>query len=563
MRRSWILPAVCAALMTFSHSGFAQAPGGQILLVNQPAPNKALPGDPVDIVYYVARSIEEGGRFTPVIFKPNDQAVQDAVQAGKLTAADVAAADSNVAMRRVANALGIKVILFVSARQTREGLVASGLEEAQAGPDTWRTIFSKALLPYRSRNRRASVIESITAQATSLARFVTKTPIDGIEPGPAAPPAQSPNSAAPSGRAAAGKKPTQPAGRAADAGPRGAAKPAQGPAQLSTTSTQVGEAAAGKPVVVRRDPNAPTVDENLAERFRKLGDTPNVIFYLRRAINEKPRDPKLRMQLIKAYREAGMTDEARSEAVRATEVAPADAGLRRTLGECLVDAGDVDAALKEFQEAIRLDPKDPAGQLAYGDALWNAGRPDEAEKAYAAAASADPTQPVPLRRLARVYAQRGRFADCANMMKAAIQLTSEADAPSLAADYSAILSVVENGLNEVVARLQRARKDAVDGSKPHEDIYKDIAAIKKQAESYTDFLGALPSPQGYAPVQRLYLQAAALGVQAAESALVFLETRSDSDEKDATILRLETSRQIAEASKRLKALTARGGPQSP
>jgi hypothetical protein len=148
-------------------------------------------------------------------------------------------------------------------------------------------------------------------------------------------------------------------------------------------------------------------------------------------------------------------------------------------------------------------------------------------------------------------------------MKAAIQLSGEPDALDLAADYAAILTVVENGLNEVVSKLQRARKEALDAARPREEIYRDVAAVKKQAEDYSDFLAALPSPQGYAGVQKLYLQAAALGVQAAEGALVFLESRSESDEKDATILRLETSRQITEASKRLKALTSRGGGAAP
>ncbi len=571
----WSLFALALAVIL----GGARVPcaaqvGGRLLVVSQMPKDKAAEGEPIDIGYYVTRSIAEAAKYAPTLYKPALPEVREAVQTGRLTEADAGATDSEAAMRRAASALGFPMLLFVSARQTKQGLAVSAQLEAMSGPEAWRTIVSRSLAAYRPKDKRGGVMEGLLAQAAVVAREVSEAPLDAGAP---AKPAGKPDDvkstppttpAKPADTAGAGKSPDPKAdakktGRAVEKPTKKDTRTKDGKAEPPTAPVKPQDAAPVVPVVPRADPNAPTADEAQAARFRQIGDTTNVIFYLRRSLNSKPRDARLRRELIKAYRDAGLTDAAKSEAARAGALLPADPAIRRLLGESLLDAGEVDAAIREFQEAIRLDPKDTANHLVLGDALWNAGRPDEAEKSYATAAAADPTKPVPLRRLARVYAQRGRFADCANAMKAAIQLTTEAEALDLVADYAAVLAVVENGLGDVVAKLQRCRKDAIEGSRSREDVYKDVTATKKQAQDYSDFLAALPAPQGYASVQGLYLQAGALGVQAAEAALIYLESRSDSDDKDATLLRVETSKQIAEASKRLRALTSRGGAAAP
>ena len=59
---------------------------------------------------------------------------------------------------------------------------------------------------------------------------------------------------------------------------------------------------------------------------------------------------------------------------------------------------------------------------------------------------------------------------------------------------------------------------------------------------------------GFSRPQALYGQAASLAVQSADKLLEFLETQSTGAAEECNLLRLEATKQIGEASKRMKAI---------
>ena len=146
--------------------------------------------------------------------------------------------------------------------------------------------------------------------------------------------------------------------------------------------------------------------ETLSDHYHDNRDLANTITLLRYAVNERPRDITLRRKLIQAYQERKMPEAALAEITRALQIAPTEGSLYRAYGDTLMTKGDVPAAEKAFRDAVRLNADDIQARIALGDALMLDNQYADALDTYATAQKTDPRSPLPHRRLGRVLLLR-------------------------------------------------------------------------------------------------------------------------------------------------------------
>lgn len=527
-------------------------PMGKLLIVSQPDPTADKRDQFINFAPYLERSLRETGRFEPLVFLPTLPALRAAVDAQKLAAADLTPPLSRAAIRKIAQVLSVNHTLRVSGRATPEGIAVEAEMESLTGQETWNTLFLTRLEPYRSANKRPRPTEAIYAHVESLVERITAGRVGSrpMKPEANPPPPKTEKSSVP----VDAKPPSEERPKAAPPAepPKVEKRPEVNRQDAPPLPAETVDSMPPQPA-----PNTPSAHEILVDRFRRQGDLTNLIVSLRRAVNDRPRDARLRRDLVRAYSERGWAEAARDEARRAVALAPEDATLRRLLGDAHLALNDTETALKEYQEAVRLDGKNGLNLVALGDAYWSNAQPEEAQRCYAEAAQVDAKSPLPLRRLARLYLQRGRFADCIAAVTQAKALTPADDMDAFQEDYAGLLVMAETSLGDILSKAQNLRKALREGTRTREATFKDVSAQKRRAEEWTTFLDGLPAPERFARVQALYSQAANLVVQALESALLALESGDTRLEEEATLQRLEAGKQIADAAKRLKALTTK------
>jgi tetratricopeptide (TPR) repeat protein len=479
----------------------------RLMIVSQPGAldRKA---DFVDMGFFLGRAVTETKRYLVTLYNPQDAAVQTAVKEGRLSASDAGAYLTEGAARKVAEAIGAVYIVRVTATRSREGIGAVAEMQVRLGGNRWSAVFNTTLVPYKSRSRNSQLLEAIHAHVSALMPRIA-----------AAPPV------APANVASSGSD-TKP-----EAPPTGTApKP----------STPTGQA-------------PPTAAEMLVDRFRRSGDTANLILTLRRAVTERPRDARLRRELVAALRLRGWMEAARDEAARALLLCPGDAGLHRLLGDGLLDMGQAPEALKEYREAIRIEPSNPAHHLALGDALWSQAQTGEAEAAYVAAQTADPKSPAPRLRIARIRAQTQKYAEVTAQMVAARDLIGAGDDAIYAAAYAEVAGILEGAARDLVGRMTVTRRDFLQGARTREEAHKAADACRTAASAIAACFSEAPVPPRYGAAQALYVQAASLLAQSAAAYGSHLETQSENDDKEATLLRQEAVRQLDESARKLSA----------
>ena len=517
-----LLAAICAAA-ALAAPCFGQS-DGRILLIDRPTGPRAAN---IDLTDYVSRDLSAAGGYQPVIYKPSLQAVKEAVASNALAAADLTEPLSVESARKIAKALGFRQILLLSGQSTPSGVAGNAEMERMTGQQTWSSVFVFKLEPYRGKSGKPSLIEGIKAQVALIvqkvtgkaSQIITQDPIavkvEPKEPGPAP----------------------------------------KTPDKSDTDSATPPKVEPGAP----QAPNPPArpAYELQADRYRREGDHPNLILSLRKAVNEKPREAGLRRQLIQAYMDRGLHDSARSEAARAAVLIPEDAGIRRILGEAYLKSGDPDSALRELTAAVKANPKDVLALVAIGDVHFASARSPEAEKAFIEAAAADSAHPLPHRRLARLYADRGQYSDALKSLTIVRGAVKDAEADSLVPDYAAILGVLDSGLTEVLTRVQMNRQAVIDGTRNREQAFTFGVTQRKRAEEISAFLDSMPTIPALSKVQNLYGQAAGFVIQACEASLLHVENQDTKRDEEASLLRLEATRALSDASKRLKDVSSK------
>lgn len=470
--------------------------------------------DFVDMGFFLSRSVRELRRYQVTLYSPQEAGVQSAVKAGRLSASDAAAYLTEEAARKVAEAIGAVYMVRVTATRTREGIGAVSDMQVRLGGSKWSTVFNTTLVPYKSRTRNSQLLEAIHAHVAALVPKIA-----------AAPPVAPANVEGLGGE----RKATDPP------------SPGNDPKPPPTGQT------------------APTASDMLVDRFRRSGDTANLIVTLRRAVMDRPRQPKLRRELVAALRLRGWAETARDEAARALLLCPGDAGLHRLLGDCHLDMGQSADALKEYREAIRIEPANPGHHMALGDALWSQAQPAEAEAEYVAAQQADPKSPLPRLKIARIRAQALRYEDATAEMVAARQAVGAGDDAAYAAAYADIAGILDGAARDIVGRLVVTRKDFLAGTRTREEAHKATEACRSSAAGIASCFSDIPPPQRLAGAQNLFVQAASLLAQSASAYISHLETQSENDDKEATLLRQEAIRQFDDAAKKLSGQPPKAG----
>ena len=151
--------------------------------------------------------------------------------------------------------------------------------------------------------------------------------------------------------------------------------------------------------------------------------------------------------------------------------------------------------------------------MALGDGYLLAAKAEEARKAFQTATEADPRNALPYRRLARLYAQRGRFKECAEALASARERTPAEDLSAYNTDYLGVLETCDSILTDVLARLKGIRLATLSGVRTREKLFTEATAEKKRSEELSAFLESLQPATGYGRIQDLYLQAASLVTQ--------------------------------------------------
>ncbi len=536
-----LLVSLFGGLSLITNGAAAQTPT-PIAIFSQADP-KAGQGEAfVDLSPYVARELRENGRFDPIIYRSNLTAIRDAVNARTLTPSDVTEPIRKEAAQRIARVLGTTHLLIITGRLTKDGVAGSAEMDQLVGQQNWTMLFSEGLGAYRGKGKKPSVLEGMLAHAATIVQRLTGAP--------ARVPTTEPISVKIGGTKPNTKKDT-------------AAKPSTPDPTAVSGKEPVSNSDKQPPAVepdkdIPKPPVQPTLtvsaSELLAEKFRRQGDLANLIIALRKAVNEKPHDTKLRRELARAYLDRGWSASARDEAVRAIALNQDDASLHRLIGDVALAAGDPEAAVTAYQSAINLNGKDSASYVALGDAYAGLTHMDDAIKAYSSAAAVDPQSSVPHRRLAKVYAQKGEFEASVREMEIAKSVGAADDPSSQIGDFAEILGQLESTMRTAIAKQISIRKTLQNGSRTREQAFTDASEQKKRIEKLAAFLESVQSPPQLARVSALYSQAAGLAVQYSEAALQFIETQDSRRDEEAALLQVETSKQLDDAAKKLKAI---------
>lgn len=530
--------AIILALVTLAALPSAAAAAGDrdLIMILSQAPKGKTGAGFIDLGPFLKNSFDSIGRYRTVLFSLSDPAVSAAVDSGKLTSAELMPPISFDTAHKVAVAIGARGMLVATGQRTKDGVAVNAQLDLLIGVAKWTTVFCLSQPPYHTKDKKAALLESIHAQVAIITEKVTGSwpalPANdaSTESNAASNIATAPKTDAPKTDATP-KAGTSDSG--ADTGTPGGTKDSTAKAAISS---------------------APARLDVLVDRFRRQGDTANVIVSLRRAVTEHPRDVNLRRQLVAAYQQRGWAMAARDEARRAVALSPDDPVLHRMLGDGLLASGDNEGAIREFNEAVRLGPKDADTFVALGDALFAAGHQEEAQKSFEAGAQADAHNPLPFRRLGVMLARQNRLSECLKAMTEGHKLTSPDAMDGYTADYLVVLDQVRANIADGLAALQAGRKGYTSGSTSAEQAFKAVTEAKKHLQDGSDFVADLPAAPGYTGAQALFSQAAAMGVQAAEMTLSFLESQDDALDKNATLMRLEASRQLNEGVARLKTL---------
>jgi hypothetical protein len=153
-----------------------------------------------------------------------------------------------------------------------------------------------------------------------------------------------------------------------------------------------------------------------------------------------------------------------------------------------------------------------------------------------------------------MYAQKGEFEASMREMDIAKSVGAADDPSSPVADFAEILAQMESTIRTAIAKQVSIRKSLLNGSRTREQSFADASDQKKRIEKLAAFLESVQSPPQLARVSALYAQAAGLAVQYSEAALQFIETQDSRRDEEAALLQVETSKQLDDAAKKLKAL---------
>jgi Flp pilus assembly protein TadD len=135
---------------------------------------------------------------------------------------------------------------------------------------------------------------------------------------------------------------------------------------------------AGYRRMIERDPNDAAAHRGLGFAYLRLGELPQAIVHLERALQIGPDDALTRYNLGTAYASVGMSPHAIAQFRRAIEVQPDFAEAYNNLGVLVQAQGDLAEATRLYRRAVELYPDYPEAHNNLGVMLQAQGQIDEA-----------------------------------------------------------------------------------------------------------------------------------------------------------------------------------------
>lgn len=548
----------------------------------------------------VRETLRDSGIYDVLTFSNDHPQIKRAILERTLDALDIITPISQEAMQRISLVMGASKFLSLVPSEQPKGFKAELLLMELKGPQTWQTRLSETISTgdvigtqtFEVANKKLKVRINKEDALTILSDLVTVrmglpsqlndklAPLKNAQPKPETPKDEKPKPENP--------KPENPQPTTAENGGNQVTNPPENPMPSNpTTKKPPKESVTKKPERTQppRKENSPPItvgtpngagadiianseqlplnvqkadSEEQLRRYRQEGDLANVIFSLRRAINDRPQDILLRQQLVQVYQDKGLNDEALSEVERSLLMQPNDPVLLRLYGGVLLARGDVPKSLKAFRDAIRLDPKDIRAQIALGDALLADNQFKEAFEVYDTAAKNAPESPLPHRRLARALLSRAAsdlasYGASIEAIQRARAKTPPTDTDSYRDDYVAIIKVLESRLKDMLGEIQAGYQGYKQGKFKVNDLNRALGDIKERSKAAEDYLEKLPAALALENIHAGYQQGASFVTQAISLFRAWLQDGDGATESAFQTAQVNANREINASSMRLKA----------
>ncbi|MCS6829958.1 MAG: tetratricopeptide repeat protein [Armatimonadota bacterium] len=527
-------------LLLLAPAAFAQLPSRRPLVVIFAEKVEAKRGQPdpnVGIATPLAEQLEATRRVDALIYDPSAPYIQRLVQEGNLKAADVAAQPSAEQKRRIAQALGGQFALTVRAAWSdKPPVLPRPPRGKRIDPNLLQNLPTTSVI-------QVSAVWTPVAGGRSWQVQLESQPVQRALPG--------------------GGMTIDPVSTAHTAASnliaRLIAEPMATLGRVDTTQKEV------QPVAPSGNTSAEDsstlmrqfLEEGL--KYAKVGDLANAIESFRRAADAKPTDPEPRRRLIEAYLQRRMEEAAVAEGMRAMQMVSDSTPLLLALADAYMSANRLDEAETMYRRMLERDPQNVAAWLHLGDLLWNRARVTEAEECYQQAAQRSPTGVEPLMRLAKLYLARAQFVRAQEAVSKLYALLPEEDETRRGEMYSTLADGVETGISRLAQRIQEAIASYSNGEVTLETLFRTLKGLEAQGNELQRFTQSLkPTPRVLDAHQR-FLLAGSLLQQSLGSLLSFAETKETRYQEEGMLLRSEALRELANASRALRAALAGRG----
>jgi pentatricopeptide repeat protein len=518
-------------LVLLSITAFAQLPARRPLVVLFPEKVEAKKDQPdpnVGIATPLAQLLEETRRVDVLIYDPSAPYIQRIVQEGILKASDVGAQLSDEQKRRIVQALGGEFALTVRAAwSNKPPVMPKGKKKIDPSllqnlPTSSVIVVSAVWMPVGGGRAWQVQLESQPVQRALAGGGMTVDPVS-------------------TARTAASNLVA-----------RLIAEPLATLARVDVTQKEAQSAQQGTSAAT----DANTLMKQFLEegqKYARAGDLANAIESYRKAADAKPTDPEPRRRLIEAYLQRRMEDAALAEGMRAVQIVSDSTPLLLALADAYMSANRLDEADTMYRRMLERDPQNVAAWLHLGDLLWNRARITEAEECYAQAAQKSPTNTEPLMRLAKLYLARAQFARAQEVVGNLYALLPEEDETRRGEVYATLADGVETGITQIAQRIQEAIASYSNEGVTLETLFKTLKGLEAQCNDLQRFTQSLkPVPRVLDAHQRFQL-AVSLLQQSLGSLLSFAETKETRYQEEGMLLRSEALRELANASRALRA----------
>lgn len=171
-----------------------------------------------------------------------------------------------------------------------------------------------------------------------------------------------------------------------------------------------------------RKPQDPVARKQFAMTLYQSGLWSDAVPELQQALKFSPNDAELVTGLGLALFHLGRSAEAVEPLEKAAQLEPVNAGLRVNLGQALADLGRTPDAVREFHAALKIHPNDPSTLNELGAALGKAGEATEAIQILQQAVQIKPDYVEAHNNLGIVLYRLGRIAEATHEFQLAIKL---------------------------------------------------------------------------------------------------------------------------------------------